>query len=78
MLAFPQAAVAVGYDDDRRVRSEKGALMIRVSWGAAWGKRGYGWLPYRYIREQMAADFWTLLKPDWLASGEFERPAEGN
>jgi C1A family cysteine protease len=70
-----QAAVAVGYDDNRRVRSEKGALMIRLSWGAGWGKRGYGWLPYRYVREQMAADFWTLLKPDWLASGEFERPA---
>ena len=70
-----QAAVAVGYDDNRRVRSEKGALMIRISWGAGWGKRGYGWLPYRYVREQMAADFWTLLKPDWLASGEFERPS---
>jgi C1A family cysteine protease len=41
------AAVAVGYDDNRRVRSEKGALMIRVSRGAGWGKRGYGWLPYR-------------------------------
>jgi C1A family cysteine protease len=69
-----QAAVAVGYDDHRRVRSEKGALLVRISWGEDWGKKGYGWLPYRYVREQLAADFWTFLRPEWLDSGEFERP----
>jgi C1A family cysteine protease len=69
-----QAAVALGYDDRRRVRSERGALRVRCSWGADWGEDGYGWLPYRYVEEQLAVDFWTLLRPDWLGSGEFKQP----
>jgi C1A family cysteine protease len=70
-----QAVVVVGYDDGRRVRSEKGALRVRSSWGAGWGEDGCGWLPYRYVEEQLSADFWTVLRPDWLASGEFTFPA---
>jgi C1A family cysteine protease len=70
-----QAVMAVGYDDSRRIRSDKGALLIRNSWGTGWGDQGYGWLPYTYLREHLASDFWTLLKPDWLTSGEFARPA---
>lgn len=69
-----QAAMAVGYDDAHRIRSSKGALLIRNSWGPAWGEGGYGWLPYRYVEELLAADFWTLLRSEWLASGEFDRP----
>jgi hypothetical protein len=68
------AAVALGYDDARRIGSTKGALLICPSWGPQWGESGYGWLPYRYIEEQLAVDFWTLLKPAWIASGEFFRP----
>lgn len=69
-----QAVMAVGYDDHRRVRSDKGALLVANSWGSGWGQEGYGWLPYSYVREELAADFWTLLSPGWLASGEFSRP----
>jgi C1A family cysteine protease len=68
------AVVAVGYDDNRRIRSDKGALLIRNSWGADWGDAGYGWLPYSYVRERLAVDLWTLLDPQWLDSGEFARP----
>jgi C1A family cysteine protease len=68
------AAVAVGYDDARRIRSTKGALRVHMSWGEDWGERGYGWLPYAYVEHGLAVDFWTLLRPDWLASGEFLRP----
>jgi len=68
-----QAVVAVGYDD-RRLSASRGALLIRNSWGAEWGDAGYGWLPYIFVEEQLAVDFWTLLRPDWLKSGEFYRP----
>jgi C1A family cysteine protease len=70
-----QAVVAVGYDDGRRIRSTKGALVVRNSWGSEWGEGGYGWLPYAYIEEGLAKDFWTLLSPEWFNSGEFSRPS---
>jgi len=69
-----QAVVVAGYDDGLRVRSEKGALLIRSSWGTAWGIGGYGWLPYRYVIDRLSADIWTLTDPKWLRSGEFEHP----
>jgi C1A family cysteine protease len=68
-----QAVIAVGYDD-RRVRGTVGALLVRNSWGCDWGDKGYGWLPYVFVEEQLASDFWTLLHPDWAASGELQRP----
>ncbi len=85
-LLGAQAAVAVGYDDKKYVHSQKpnqadatqqqqaGALLIRSSWGTAWGDAGYGWLPYTFVEARSAVDFWTLLKPDWLASGDFSVP----
>jgi hypothetical protein len=54
------AAVAVGYADDHRA-SIKGALLIRSVWGRDWGRRGYGWLPYAYVEEQLARDFWAVV-----------------
>jgi C1A family cysteine protease len=70
-----QVVVAAGYDDGRRIRSTRGALLVRSSWGPAWGENGYGWLPYAYLEDALAADVWTLLEPSWIDSGEFERPA---
>ena len=68
-----QAVVAVGYDD-RWLRGSRGALVVRSSWGSEWGEQGYGWLPYAYVEEQLAVDFWTLFHPRWSASGEFDVP----
>lgn len=68
-----QAVVAVGYDD-RRLRATRGALLVRNSWGDEWGDDGYGWLPYAYVEQRLAIDFWTLLKPEWIESGEFTQP----
>lgn len=68
-----QAVIAVGYDD-QRLSSTKGALQFRNSWGRDWGENGYGWLPYAYVEEQLAVDFWTLISPEWLDSDEFLKP----
>jgi C1A family cysteine protease len=68
------AAAAVGFDDRMRIRSDKGALLVRGVWGKQWGDAGYAWLPYSFVRQRLATDFWTLIKPAWLRSGEFAAP----
>jgi hypothetical protein len=68
------ALVIVGYDDDRRIRSSHGALLVRTSFGSDFGRGGVGRLPYRFVEEGLACDFWTLVKPDWLAAAELEQP----
>ena len=72
------AIVAVGFDDGIRIRNSgsggaetTGALLIRNSWGTGWGESGYGWLPYEYVLKGIATDFWSLLKNEWVKTGEF-------
>jgi C1A family cysteine protease len=49
------AVLAVGYDD------AAGRLIVRNSWGKAWGVGGYFTLPYAYaVDAGLAADFWTI------------------
>lgn len=75
--SWGHAVVAVGYDDRKTIsntstnKKSKGALLIRNSWGEAWGDRGYGWLPYEYVRENIALDFWSLLRMEYVASAQF-------
>ena len=71
------AVVTVGYDDKKKITSRAtgvsttGALLIRNSWGPAWGQLGYGWLPYEYVLQSIALDFWSLIGMDWVDADEF-------
>lgn len=65
------AVVAVGYDDQRSIGAEQGALKIRNSWGPGWGEAGYGWLPYAYVKKGLATDFWSLFRSEYVDSGKF-------
>jgi C1A family cysteine protease len=49
------AVLAVGYDD----RSQR--FIVRNSWGARWGQKGYFTMPYAYVSDDdLADDLWTL------------------
>ena len=72
------AVVAVGYDDKMKIKNKygdaetTGALLIRNSWGGDWGEAGFGWLPYEYIKRGLAEDFWSVLKKEWIDTGQFK------
>jgi C1A family cysteine protease len=72
------AVVAAGYDRKLKIRNSLpggsetcGALLIRNSWGAEWGPSGWGWLPFEYVLRGLAVDWWSVLKSDWINTGEF-------
>jgi C1A family cysteine protease len=70
------AVMAVGYDDALEIANRdgktRGAIAIRNSWSTAWGEDGYGWLPYDYVLEGLADDWWVLIENEWVDTGEFK------
>jgi C1A family cysteine protease len=78
-VAGGHAIAAVGYDDGLEIKHAdaakptKGALIIRNSWGAGWGDKGYGYLPYEYVLRGLAVDWWVLIKAEWLDQDPFKQ-----
>lgn len=77
-VAGGHAVMAVGYDDGIRIKNTLpggqetiGAFLIRNSWGTTWGANGYGYLPYEYVTRGLAVDWWSLIKADWINTGQF-------
>lgn len=71
------AVLAVGYDDNLVIednvgkRTNEGCLIFRNSWGEKWGENGYGYMPYKYVEDALAVDFWAVYKSEWLEDGMF-------
>ncbi|MEM1412189.1 MAG: C1 family peptidase [Pseudomonadota bacterium] len=70
------AVVAMGYSDRvvigdpaKGYPKTRGAFLIQNSWSRDWGEQGFGWLPYAFVREGLCADFWTLVKAEWVDLG---------
>ncbi len=73
------AVMAVGYDNGIKIKNTSlgavettGAILIRNSWGKGWGDAGYGWLSYDYVLKGLAVDWWSLLKNEWVDTGQFK------
>jgi C1A family cysteine protease len=47
------AVLCVGYDNTKQV------LIMRNSWGADWGDKGYFYLPYDFTKQGLVHDAWT-------------------
>jgi C1A family cysteine protease len=65
------AICAVGYDDNRMIGADKGALLVRNSWGTSWGLNGYAWLSYKYVTSGLVRDSWALISQAWVDTGKF-------
>ena len=50
------------------MRIEEGALILLPGRAQA----GFGWLPYAYVEAGLAVDFWSLIRAEYINTGNFE------
>lgn len=65
------AICSIGFDDNYKIGKSKGAFIFANSWGTGWGYNGFGYLPYDYVRQRLATDWWTIHKAEWLDVQKF-------
>ncbi len=59
------AVLAVGYDQAKQ------RFIVRNSWGADWGLKGYFTMPYKYLdNRDLSDDFWTIRRGELMVSAE--------
>jgi C1A family cysteine protease len=69
-VAGGHAVLAVGYDDQNQW------FIVRNSWAATWGMKGYFTLPYQYLLEtNLSDDFWTIRMVE-ASAGKTGKPAK--
>lgn len=55
------AVLGVGYDDAAK------RVIVRNSWGAGWGRKGYFTMPYDYLADRnLSDDFWTVRRGEGM------------
>ncbi|HLQ78291.1 MAG TPA: C1 family peptidase [Terriglobia bacterium] len=65
------ANIVAGYDDNMMIGADKGALLIRNSWGNGWANGGYAWMSYKYVTQGLANDWWSLISAEWVNTAVF-------
>lgn len=66
------AVMFIGFSDTMEIvnavdnSKTVGALEFKNSWGASIGDSGFFYLPYKYILEYMANDWWSLVNSEWI------------
>ena len=53
--------VAVGWDDNKKCGSSKGAMLVKQSWGTNYGNKGYIWIPYTHFLTYSDYDAWRTV-----------------
>ena len=55
------ALLVVGYDDNLKHGKSKGFFVIKNSWGASCGDKGYFFAPYSYFTAALVSDRWAVM-----------------